>query len=91
MTLVFSLRSVLQALLALISISSKLHFLDSNSPKLYVLTIDFFRSPFVPQVGLVYIRGCEVEGMLDHLGRIIEEGPDPKPKLTGGQRTYRVW
>jgi hypothetical protein len=29
--------------------------------------------------------------MLDHLGRIIEEGPDPKPKIPGGQRTFRVW
>jgi len=45
----------------------------------------------VPQVGLTYVRGCEVEGMLDHLGRVIEEGPDPKPKIPGGQRTYRVW
>ncbi|KAI9551525.1 hypothetical protein GHT06_021858 [Daphnia sinensis] len=50
-----------------------------------------FREPFVPQVGLVYVRGCEVEGMLDHLGRIIEEGPDPRPKIPGGQRTFRVW
>ena len=30
--------------------------------------------PFVPQVGLVYVRGCEVEGMLDVDGRLIEEG-----------------
>jgi len=50
-----------------------------------------FKEPFVPQVGLLYVRGCEIEGMLDHLGRIIEEGPDPKPKIPGGQRTYRVW
>lgn len=50
-----------------------------------------FREPFVPQVGLVYVRGCEIEGMLDHLGRIIEEGPDPRPKIPGGQRTFRVW
>lgn len=49
------------------------------------------REPFVPQVGLVYVRGCEVEGMLDHLGRIIEEGPDPRPKIPGGNRTFRVW
>jgi hypothetical protein len=50
-----------------------------------------YREPFVPQVGLVYVRGCEIEGMLDHLGRIIEEGPDPRPKIPGGQRTFRVW
>ncbi len=30
--------------------------------------------PFVPQVGLCYVRGCEVEGMLDENGRVIEEG-----------------
>lgn len=30
--------------------------------------------PFVPQVGLVYVRGCEVEGMLDESGKVIEEG-----------------
>ena len=29
---------------------------------------------FVPQVGLVYVRGCEIEGMLDDSGKVIEEG-----------------
>jgi len=29
---------------------------------------------FVPQVGLVYVRGCEIEGMLDETGKVIEEG-----------------
>ena len=47
--------------------------------------------PFVPQVGLEYVRGCEVEGMLDERGRVIEEGPEPKPELSGVTRTYRVW
>lgn len=47
--------------------------------------------PFVPQVGLEYVRGCEVEGMLDEHGRVIEEGPEPKPELTGTSRTFRVW
>ena len=47
--------------------------------------------PFVPQVGLAYVRGCEVEGMLDEEGRVIEEGPEPKPKLPGKSRTFRVW
>ena len=28
--------------------------------------------------------------MLDENGKVIEEGPDPKPKLTGDQRTWRV-
>ena len=26
------------------------------------------------QVGLVYIRGCEIEGLLDETGKLIEEG-----------------
>ncbi|XP_054727930.1 RNA helicase aquarius [Anastrepha obliqua] len=49
------------------------------------------REPFIPQVGLVYVRGCEVEGMLDANGRVIEDGPEPRPQLPGEQRTYRVW
>ncbi|XP_076834067.1 LOW QUALITY PROTEIN: RNA helicase aquarius [Brachyhypopomus gauderio] len=49
------------------------------------------RQPFVDQTGLVYVRGCEVQGMLDDKGRVIEEGPDPKPKLKGDARTFRVW
>uniref|UniRef100_A0A8D3DPT1 RNA helicase aquarius n=1 Tax=Scophthalmus maximus TaxID=52904 RepID=A0A8D3DPT1_SCOMX len=49
------------------------------------------RQPFVEQTGLVYVRGCEVQGMLDDKGRVIEEGPEPKPKLRGDARTFRVW
>ncbi|KAF0312815.1 RNA helicase aquarius [Amphibalanus amphitrite] len=48
-------------------------------------------APFVPQVGLTYVRGCEVEGMLDEGGRVIEDGPDPRPVLPGERRTFRVW
>lgn len=29
--------------------------------------------------------------MLDNMGRVIEEGPDPRPILPGQKRTYRVW
>ncbi|EFN66172.1 Intron-binding protein aquarius [Camponotus floridanus] len=47
--------------------------------------------PFVPQVGLTTVRGCEVEGMLDSNGRVIEDGPEPRPILPGDSRTYRVW
>ena len=50
-----------------------------------------WNQPFVPQVGLAYVRGCEVEGMLDEEGRVIEEGPEPKPQLMGKRRTFRVW
>lgn len=32
------------------------------------------RQSFVDQTGLVYVRGCEVQGMLDDKGRVIEEG-----------------
>ncbi|XP_005185025.2 RNA helicase aquarius [Musca domestica] len=49
------------------------------------------REPFIPQVGLVHVRGCEIEGMLDANGRVIEDGPDPRPQLPGENRTYRVW
>lgn len=50
-----------------------------------------YKEPFIPQVGLQCIRGCEIEGMLDSNGRVIEDGPDPKPILPGDRRTYRVW
>lgn len=33
-----------------------------------------YRQPFIPQVGLTYVRGCEIEGMLNADGRLIEEG-----------------
>uniref|UniRef100_A0A8C6Z0D4 RNA helicase aquarius n=1 Tax=Nothoprocta perdicaria TaxID=30464 RepID=A0A8C6Z0D4_NOTPE len=49
------------------------------------------RRPFVEQTGLVYVRGCEIQGMLDEKGRVIEEGPEPKPKLRGECRTYRIF
>lgn len=29
--------------------------------------------------------------MLDANGRVIEDGPDPRPQLPGEQRTFRVW
>nr|XP_033807712.1 RNA helicase aquarius isoform X1 [Geotrypetes seraphini] len=49
------------------------------------------RQPFLEQVGLVYVRGCEIQGMLDDKGRVIEEGPEPKPMLKGDSRTFRVF
>lgn len=49
------------------------------------------RQPFIEQSGLLYVRGCEIQGMLDEKGRVIEEGPEPKPKLKGDSRTYRVF
>uniref|UniRef100_A0A182QEI5 RNA helicase aquarius n=1 Tax=Anopheles farauti TaxID=69004 RepID=A0A182QEI5_9DIPT len=50
-----------------------------------------YREHFVPQVGLVHVRGCEIEGMLDANGRVIEDGIEQRPQLTGEQRTFRVW
>lgn len=50
-----------------------------------------YHKPFLQQAEIVCVRGCEVEGMLDNMGRVIEEGPDPRPVLPGQKRTYRVW
>ena len=61
---------------------------DSNSSVGTSLT---YNGPFLEQTGLTYVRGCEVEGMLDQNGKVIEEGPDPKPELSGDTRTYRVF
>lgn len=49
-----------------------------------------YRAPFLSQCGLACVRGCEMEGMLDQNGRVIEEGPEPKPVLPGDTRTFRV-
>ncbi|KAI0220204.1 RNA helicase aquarius [Lamellibrachia satsuma] len=66
-------------------------FLVSVRPPYAIGTMYSHQQPFVPQVGLVYVRGCEIEGMLDENGRVIEEGPEPKPELPGDSRTFRVW
>ncbi|XP_057199883.1 RNA helicase aquarius isoform X3 [Triplophysa rosa] len=66
-------------------------FLITVRPNLLYGTRFDRRQPFVDQAGLVYVRGCEVQGMLDDKGRVIEEGPEPKPKLKGDTRTFRVW
>lgn len=42
-------------------------------------------------MGLVSVRGCEIEGMLDNNGRVVEDGPEPKPTIPGDNRTFRVW
>lgn len=49
-----------------------------------------YRKSMVEQAGIVYVRGCEVEGMLDAAGRVIEEGPEPRPQLDGDSRTFRL-
>ena len=66
-------------------------FLVSVQAKMELQEQFDWSQPFVSQVGLQCVRGCEVEGMLDESGHVIEEGPEPKPQLPGNARTYRVW
>ncbi|XP_034941084.1 RNA helicase aquarius [Chelonus insularis] len=66
-------------------------FLITVNPPNPIGTKYTHKLPFVPQVGLTVVRGCEVEGMLDSNGRVIEDGPEPRPILPGDSRTYRVW
>ncbi|CAM9839047.1 unnamed protein product [Lampetra fluviatilis] len=47
--------------------------------------------PFLEQLDLACVRGCEVQGLLDDKGRVIEDGPEPRPQLKGDTRTIRVW
>uniref|UniRef100_A0A665WPG2 Uncharacterized protein n=1 Tax=Echeneis naucrates TaxID=173247 RepID=A0A665WPG2_ECHNA len=49
-------------------------FLITVRPMLLYGTRFDRRQSFVEQTGLVYVRGCEVQGMLDDKGRVIEEG-----------------
>ncbi|MEQ2209576.1 hypothetical protein XENOCAPTIV_001144 [Xenoophorus captivus] len=48
-------------------------FLITVRPMLLYGTRFDRRQPFLDQTGLVYVRGCEVQGMLDEKGRVIEE------------------
>uniref|UniRef100_T1J5U4 RNA helicase aquarius n=1 Tax=Strigamia maritima TaxID=126957 RepID=T1J5U4_STRMM len=66
-------------------------FLITVRPRLNVGSQFKSHENFIQQVGLTYVRGCEIEGLLDHNGRIIEEGPEPKPDLIGDNRTFRIW
>ncbi|RWS28225.1 intron-binding protein aquarius-like protein, partial [Leptotrombidium deliense] len=50
-----------------------------------------FGEPFIPQVGLKYVRGCEIEGMLDPQGRLLDEGNQERLSYDTDFRTYRVW
>lgn len=49
-------------------------FLITVRPNLVYGTRFDRRQPFLEQTGVVYVRGCEVQGMLDEKGRVIEEG-----------------
>jgi len=48
------------------------------------------KEPFQDRYKLL-VRGCEVEGMLDDDGRVIEEGPEEKPVIKSNYITYRVY
>jgi len=53
--------------------------------------LDIPAEEYCQATGLMYVRGCEVEGMLDENGRVIEEfGSEPKPRFSSGNRTFRV-
>jgi len=53
--------------------------------------MDIPAAQYLETTGLFYVRGCEVEGMLDENGRVIEEfSGEPKPKFKTGERTFRV-
>ena len=49
-----------------------------------------FKEPFIPQVGLKYVRGCEIIGMLDPHGKLIEENDRTNHHFDTDYRTYRV-
>ncbi|PAV90727.1 hypothetical protein WR25_12656 isoform A [Diploscapter pachys] len=51
------------------------------------------RMPFKDQIRIDYIRGCEIEGMLDSSDHLIEEyeAYEKKTNLQGDVRKYRVW
>ncbi|CAD6193409.1 unnamed protein product [Caenorhabditis auriculariae] len=51
------------------------------------------RLPFKEQIQVTHVRGCEIEGMLDANGMVIEEftSYEKKPQLQGDQRKFRVF
>lgn len=65
-------------------------FLVTCRPARAIASLDA-KKPFKEQYGVDYVRGAEVEGMLDDQGKVIEEGPEPKPELKGDGRTFRMW
>lgn len=66
-------------------------FLITLRPKLKNKSEFNLKEPFCDQVGLTYVRGCEIEGLLDTQGKIIDENATEKPFFNNDYRTYRVW
>lgn len=66
-------------------------FLINVKPEISVADKPDPNLKFSGQVGLLYVRGCEIEGMLDDSGKMIEENQfEPKPRFPGVDRTFRV-
>ncbi|XP_046911562.2 RNA helicase aquarius [Dermatophagoides farinae] len=65
-------------------------FLISVRPETKPGTPYNYNEPFIPQVGLTYVRGCEIEGMLDVQGRLVDETLGERPQFDTDYRTYRV-
>uniref|UniRef100_A0A158PPL3 Intron-binding protein aquarius (inferred by orthology to a human protein) n=1 Tax=Anisakis simplex TaxID=6269 RepID=A0A158PPL3_ANISI len=68
-------------------------FLINCRPKAKVGTRYDVLKSFKEQIDIVHVRGCEVDGLLDATGNVIEEyaAYEKKPLLEGDSRTYRVW
>ncbi|XP_054156654.1 RNA helicase aquarius-like [Oppia nitens] len=66
-------------------------FLITVRPRCPPGTAYKYKEPFIPQVGLTYVRGCEIEGMLDPHGKIVDETSLDKPFYNSDFRTFRVW
>ena len=49
-----------------------------------------YNEDFRKQVGLQFVRGCEIEGLLDSHGNLIDETTNEKPSFDTDFRTFRV-
>ncbi|GMT10582.1 hypothetical protein PFISCL1PPCAC_1879, partial [Pristionchus fissidentatus] len=67
-------------------------FLVTCRPKASVGTKFNPRMPFKDQIEIAYVRGAEVEGMLDPHGHVIEEfeSYEKKPQVQGDVRRWRI-
>uniref|UniRef100_A0AC34F546 Protein kinase domain-containing protein n=1 Tax=Panagrolaimus sp. ES5 TaxID=591445 RepID=A0AC34F546_9BILA len=68
-------------------------FLVTVVPLLKVGTRFDPRKPFKDQIKVAAVRGCEVDGLIDNDGKVIEEMEhrDALKNLTGDVRKYRIW
>jgi len=68
-------------------------FLVTVVPLLPVGTKFNPREPFSQQIKVTAVRGCEIDGLLDNEGKVVEEMEhrDALKTLTGDIRKYRIW